>query len=89
MTITKTEVLQRCETYPAMDPSAASTTNDANPSLMVVMTITFDDAEDTELPVTSSHVTYLNRYDSDGNPTDVSGQMQLVQNICAAVWTND
>ena len=89
MAITKTEVLQRCETYPASDPSAESTTNKANPRLMVVMEITFDDADDAELPAVSNHVTHLNRYDADGNPTDVSGYVQLVQDICAAVWTDD
>ena len=89
MAITKTEVLQRCETYPASDPSAESTTNKANPRLMVVMEITFDDADDAELPAVSNHVTHLNRYDADGNPTDVSSYVQLVQDICAAVWADD
>ena len=89
MTITKTEVLQRCETYPALDPSAESTTNEGNPSLMVFMEITFDDADDAELPAVSNHVTHLYRYDADGNPTDVTGYVQLVQDICAAVWTDD
>jgi hypothetical protein len=89
MTITKTEVLQRCETYPASDPTAEPTTNEGNPRLMVVMEITFDDADDAELPAVSNHVTHLNRYDSEGNPTDVSGQPQIVQDICAAVWTDD
>ena len=88
MAITKTEVLQRCETYPALDPSAESTTNEGNPTLMVVMQITFDDADDAELPAVSNHVTHLNRYDADGNPTVVSGYVQLVQDICAAVWTD-
>jgi len=88
MAITKTEVLQRCETYPAQDPSAESTTNRGNPRLMVVMEITFDDADDAELPAVSNHVTYLNRYDDEGNPTDASGYPQIVQDICAAVWTD-
>ncbi len=89
MSITKTEVLQRCEVYPSQDPEAESTTNEGNPRLMVVMTITFDDADDAELPAVSNHVTHLNRYDADGNPTNVSGYVQLVQDICAAVWTDD
>ena len=86
MAITKTEVLQRCETYPAQDPTAEPTTNEANPSLMVVMTITFDDSEDAELPAISNHVTHLSRFDAEGEPTVISGQIQLVQDICAAVW---
>ena len=88
MTITKTEVLQRCETYPPQVPDAEPTTNEGNPRLMVVMEITFDDADDAELPAVSNHVTHLNRYDADGNPTDVTGYVQLVQDICAAVWTD-
>lgn len=86
MAITKTEVLQRCETYAPQVPDAEPTTNEGNPRLMVVMQITFDDPDDTELPAISNHVTHLNRYDPEGNPTDVSGQPQLVQDICAAVW---
>lgn len=89
MTITKTEVLQRCETYPPQVPDAEPTTNEGNPRLMVVMEITFDDADDAELPAVSNHVTHLNRYDADGNPTDVTGYVQIVQDICAAVWTDD
>lgn len=88
MAITKTEVLQRCETYPAADSALESATNEGNPSLMVVMTITFDDADDAELPAVSNHVTHLNRYDAEGNPTDVSGYVQIVQDICAAIWTD-
>jgi len=86
MAITKTEVLQRCETYPAQDSTAASSTNEGNPTLMVVMEITFDDAGDAELPAVSNHVTYLSRYDASGDPTVISGQTALVQAICGAVW---
>ena len=89
MAITKTEVLQRCEVFPQATPSAESTTNEGNPSLMVFMEITFDDADDAELPAVSNHVTHLYRYDADGNPTDVTGYVQLVQDICAAVWTDE
>jgi hypothetical protein len=53
---------------------------------MVVMTITFDDTTDAELPAVSNHVTHLNRYDADGEATDVTGQIQIVQDICAAIW---
>ena len=87
MAITKTEVLQRCETYLAQDSTAASSTNEGNPTLMVVMTITFDDAKDAELPAISNHVTNLSRYDASGDPTVISGQPALVQAICGAIWT--
>ena len=86
MAITKTEVLQRCETYPAQDSTAASSTNEGNPTLMVVMEITFDDTGDAELPAISNHVTRLSRYDASGDPTVISGQNALVQAICGAVW---
>ena len=86
MAITKTEVLQRCETYPAQDSTAASSTNEGNPTLMVVMEITFDDTEDSELPAVSNHVSQLSRYDDTGSPTDVTGLVQIVQDICAAIW---
>ena len=89
MAITKTEVLKRCEVYPPMDVEDPPTDNDANPTVVYVSQITFDDADDAELPAVSNHATYLNRYDSEGNPTDVSGYPQIVQNICAEVWTDD
>ena len=86
MAITKTEVMQRCEVYPAMSVQDPPTQNDANPTVSYFSQITFDDADDAELPAVSNHVTFLNRYDPEGNPTDVSGYPQLVQDICAAVW---
>ncbi len=89
MAITKTEVLRRCEVYPAMDADDPPTDNDANPTVVYVSQITFDDADDAELPAISNHATYLNRYNDEGNPTDVSGYPQIVQDICAAVWTDD
>tara|TARA_B110000503_G_scaffold132273_1_gene208022 strand:- start:794 stop:1057 length:264 start_codon:yes stop_codon:yes gene_type:complete len=86
MAITKTEVNQRTEVYGAQDPTASSTTNEGNPTLMVVTTITFDDLDDSELPAVSNHVTYLSRYDEIGDPTVITGQMQIVQDICSGIW---
>ena len=56
----------------------------------------FDDTSDAALPVTSTVVKHLQRFvvtvDDVGNETstatDVSGEDQLVQNVCAAVWTD-
>jgi len=87
MAITKTEVNQRTEVYVASDSTAASTTNEGNPTLMVVTEITFDDTSDAELPAVSNHVTYLSRYDENGDPTVITGQAQIVQDICAGIWT--
>mgnify|MGYP001568791222 FL=1 len=87
MAITKTEVNQRTEVYVAQDSEAASTTNEGNPTLMVVTTITFDDTSDAELPAVSNHVTHLSRYDENGDPTVITGQAQIVQDICAGIWS--
>ena len=94
MAISKEEVLHRCEVFPPTNPDAALSTNDGttlstndgNPTIRVNMVITFDDDSDPELPVVSNHITRLQRFDEEGNPTDVSGQPQIVQDICAAVW---
>ena len=94
MAITNTRTVQRIETYPAMDSSAASSTNDGNPTVMVVYQHTFDDSSDAELPVTTDKIKHLQRYTitvaDDGTEssvaTDVTGEDQLVQDICEAVW---
>lgn len=87
MAITKTEVNQRTEVYVAADATAGTDTNEGNPTLMVVTQITFDDSEDAELPAVSNHVSHLSRYDENGDPTVISGQAQIVQDICAGIWT--
>ena len=89
MAITNTRAVQRIETYPA-------DTADGDPRLMVVYEHTFDDSSDDALPVTSTVVKHLQRYtvtmDDDGNETstatDVTGEDQLVQDICGGIWTD-
>jgi len=88
MAITKTEVNQRTEVYVPMDATAGTDTNEGNPTLMVVTQITFDDSEDAELPAVSNHVTNLSRYDENGDPTVVTGQAKIVQDICAGIWVS-
>ncbi len=96
MAITNVRTVQRIETYPASNSSAASSTNEGNPTLMVVYQHTFDDSSDTELPVTTDKVKHLQRYTitvADDNTessaaTDVTGEDQLVQDICGALWTD-
>ncbi len=88
MAITNTRAVQRIETYPALA--------DGDPTLMVVYEHTFDDLTDDALPVTSTVVKHLQRYtvtmDDDGTETstatDLTGEDQLVQDICGAVWTD-
>ena len=88
MAITNTRAVGRIETYPALVGD--------DPTLMVVYEHTFDDTSDAALPVTSTVVKHLQRYivttDEDGNETStatvVTGEDQLVQDICGAIWTD-
>jgi hypothetical protein len=87
MAITKTTTVQRCEVYPLMDSSAATTTNAKFPSIMVVYNDSMDDPEDAELPIVATRVKQLNKFVEDGgDATDVSGEDALVQTICTAIW---
>jgi hypothetical protein len=74
MSITQTKKVQRIEVYP-------SAVDEAQPTLMVVEEHFFDDPDDAELPVTSNKVYYLSETD------DVSGKMQLIQDVFNAVIT--
>ena len=89
MAITQVRTVQRIETYPKSDSSAADTLNDGNPRVMVVYEYTFDDTSDAALPVTSSKVVHLVRYSDEANATatDVTGEDQLVQDICGGIWS--
>ncbi len=87
MAITNTRTVERVEVRPAGD----------DPSLMVVYIHTFDDSTDDQLPISTEKTVWLERYtlsgtDDEGNPvqtaTDVTGEDQLVQDICAAIWTD-
>lgn len=99
MAITKTTRVQRAEVYRAMDADAEATTSAAWPTVMVVYEDLLDDPDDAELPVTATRVKHLQKFtvtmgvDGDGNPTEtseataVTGEDQLVQDICGAVWS--
>ena len=99
MAITKTTAVQRVEGYPPEDASADAATNAAHARVMVVYEDTLDDSEDSDLPVTATRIKHFSKFtitlgtDSDGNPTEssaatnVSGEAQLVQDICGAVWS--
>jgi hypothetical protein len=86
MAITNTRTVSRVEVSPMGD----------DPSVMIVYNHTFDDSSDDALPVTSQVVKHIQRYTmtyaEDGTEssaaTDVTGEDQLVQDICAAVWTD-
>jgi len=74
MAITQTKKIQRIEVYPAQDDSS-------QPRLMVVEEHFFDDPDDSELPVTTNKVYHLDE------TSDVSGKLQLVQDVFNAVIT--
>ena len=89
MAITNTRSVQRAEVYPAGE-------GETDPRVMVVYEHTFDDTSDDALPVTSPVVKHLTRYvvqtDDEGvetsTATDITGEDQLVQDICSAIWTD-
>ena len=99
MAITKTTKVSRAEIYPKSSADAESTTNEAWPTVMVVYEDVLDDPDDSELPVTATRTKHLTKFtftpgtDSDGNPTVssaatvVTGEDQLVQDICGAIWS--
>ena len=95
MAITKTTSVQRVEAYPQSDANAADTLNSGNPTVMVVYEDAMDDPDDNDLPVVATRVKHLSRYTitvaDDGTEssaaTDVTGEDQLVQDICGAIWS--
>ena len=89
MAITKTTSVQRVEVYPQSDADAADTLNSGNATLMVVYEDSMDDPNDSDLPVVATRVKHLHRYSDEDNATatDVTGEDQLVQDICGAIWT--
>lgn len=48
----------------------------------------FDDPNDDELPLVNRRNVDIPRYDREGNPTDLTGYDQIVQDIAAVVWTD-
>lgn len=90
MAITKTTSLERVEVRPAEDSSAADTTNAGNPTVEAIYVDTIDDTSDADLPVDYTRTKCLERYSDEENSTatDVTGEDQLVQDICGAVWTD-
>lgn len=96
MAITKTTTVQRCEVYPAQSSSAETTTNEAWPTIMVVYEDVLDDPDDSELPITATRTKYLQKFtitpgvdgaEHTSAATDVTGENQLVQDICGAIWS--
>lgn len=86
MAITNTRTVERIEVMPSGD----------DPIVTVFYIHTFDDSTDDQLPVASTVVKSLLRntttVDDEGVETtiatDVTGEDQLVQDVCGAVWTD-
>jgi len=89
MAITKTTSVQRVETYPPSDSTAEDTVNAGNCSVMVVYIDTMDDPDDDDLPQDFERVKWIRRYtnDEDQTTTIITGEAQLVQDICGAIWS--
>lgn len=88
MAITKTTKLQRLEVYPAVDSSAADTSNKKYPSIEIYYEDHLDDSTDDDLPVTAMRNKHLYKFVEDGgSATNYSGEDALVQTVCAAIWS--
>ena len=88
MAITKTKTLKTATVYPASDSSEASTTIAGNPVIFVVETMTLDDSEDDQLPVSRDIERDIFRYVEDGGAaTDISSEDTLVKAIAGAIWS--
>ena len=88
MAITRTRTVLAVEVNMSATP---------DPEVRVTYQDTFDDSTDDQLPATTHSYAHFERYtvtgtDDDGNPvqsaTDMTGEDQVVQDICAAVWTD-
>lgn len=89
MAITKTTTIQHIRVFPATSPEGgAEAGNLAYPALHVMYSDSFDDPDDNLLPITHPREKSLYKFESDGTTaTDVSEESQLVQDICAAIWS--
>lgn len=87
MAITKTTSLHRLEVIKAADSSADAGNNAAHPVLSVVYLDSFDDAEDSTLPVSTRRGKTITKYVEDGGAaTDYSGEDALVVTVADAIW---
>jgi len=80
MAMTKSEELQSVH----VEVHATPMMPDSEPTKMVtaIVRVSWDDPDDSDLPISKQE----SRVFVEGD--DVSGQDQLVQDICAAVWTD-
>lgn len=60
-----------------------------NAIIQVTYNDTLDDPNDDDLPHIVRRQVGIDRFDNEGNPTDLTGYEQVVQDIAALVWTNE
>lgn len=80
MAITTTKSLARFEVWPGNDLIT-------DPHLRIWTRIEVDDPDDDALPKIWEQEKTLTKQDSEGNATDISNEDQLVQDVCAAIWS--
>ncbi len=85
MAITKTEQVRRIDISPV---------SGSDPTVVVRKIVTFDDADDAQLPASQDTTKHIVKYtvttDEDGvetqTLTDYSGEDALVISVCDAIW---
>ena len=88
MAITKTTKLNHIEVFPALDSSAADSSNAKHAVVQAEYLDTLDDSEDSDLPVTVGRKTLITKFVEDGGAaTDYSSHDVLVRTVCAAIWS--
>ena len=91
MTLSKTESIVRI--IVAMPTGEAGDLTD--PSVIVESELVIDDPDDDTLPLRQTRLKTINKWvmavieGEDDVLTDFSGEDSMVQDICAAVWTDD
>ena len=87
MAITKTIKLEKVEVIPAIDTTAAASSNAKHPTVLATYTFTVNDSEDSDLPIVGNKIKELTKFVSDGGAaTDYSSEDSVVKQVCGAIW---
>lgn len=62
---------------------------DSDAIIQVTYSDTLDDPDDNDLPHVVRRQNGIDRFDNEGNPTDITGYEQVVQDIAAVVWADE
>ena len=62
---------------------------DSDAIIQVTYSDTLDDPDDNDLPHVVKRQSGIDRFDNEGNPTDITGYEQVVQDIAALVWSEE